>query len=208
MIHSQLIFMPKAIVMKSENHNEKVYVCPRNLLKMSYKDDWTCNLDSDISGSSQTQQVQRDPHADTNPQNVACWHLNMLKMIKQVQWNPYLWIRKKSTKLMSEYQDCHTQLWKKQTISEFKSLSKRFKIILIEQYFKPTCSRIASIIHSAKFIKRRWSANWVMWSCSSCAKPHQKIRCSHCLLYWNQKLCTALADNIWFTMNPEESFTN
>ena len=34
---------------------------------------------------SQTQQVLGDPYVDTNPQNVACWHLNMLKMIKQVR---------------------------------------------------------------------------------------------------------------------------
>ena len=31
-----------------------------------------------------------------------------------------------------------------------------------------------------------------MWSYSSCAKLHQKVQCSHCLLYWNQGIvnCT------------------
>ena len=70
-----------------------------------------------------------DPYVDTNPQNVAFWHLNMLKMIRQVRGDPYWWIKMRSTKLTSEYQDCHTQLWKKPKISEFKSSSKRSKII-------------------------------------------------------------------------------
>ena len=36
--------------------------------------------------------------------------------------DPFWWIRRRSTTLISEYQDCHRQLWKKQNISEFKSL--------------------------------------------------------------------------------------
>ena len=60
--------------------------------------------------------------------------------------------------LTSEYQDWHMQLWKKQDISEFKSLSKRSKVIFIEKHFKPTCSRITSTTHSAT-IRRRWCSN-------------------------------------------------
>ena len=95
---------------------------------------------------------------------------------------------KRSTKLVPEYQDCHTQSWKKQNISEFKNLWKRSKLILIEQ---PTCSRITSTIHSAK-IQRRWSANWVTRSYWSCVKPTPKVQWSHCLLHWNQGIvyCT------------------
>ena len=55
-------------------------------------------------------------------------------------------------------QDCHMQLWKEQNISEFKSLYKGSKIILIEKHFKPTCSRITSTTHSAT-IRKRWSWN-------------------------------------------------
>ena len=106
--------------------------------------------------------------------SLRCWHLNMLKMIKQVRGDPYGWIKKRSTKLISEYQDCcHPQLLKKHNISEFKGLWKRSKIILIEKHFMPTCSRITSTTFSAK-IRRRWSANWVMWSYLSCAKLYQK----------------------------------
>ena len=35
---------------------------------------------------------------------------------------PSRWIKRRNTNLVSEYQDCHMQLWKKQNISEFKSL--------------------------------------------------------------------------------------
>ena len=59
---------------------------------------------------SQIQKLRGDPYVDTNPQNIACSHLNMLKMIKQVRGDPSRWIKKRNTELISEYQDCHTQL--------------------------------------------------------------------------------------------------
>ena len=68
---------------------------------------------------SRTQQVRGDPYVDQNPQSVACWHLNMLKKIKKVRWDPYWWIKKRNAKLISEFQDCRMQLWRKQNISEF-----------------------------------------------------------------------------------------
>ena len=153
---------------------------------------------------SQIQRARGDPYVDTNPQNVACWHLNMLKMIKQVRGDPSPWIKKRNTKLISEYQDCHTQLWRKQNISEFKSLYRGSKIIFIEQHFKPTCNRITSTIRSAK-IRRRWSAKWVMWSYSSCAKLHQKYNVFNVFFVGIKELCTALADNALFTANPEKT---
>ena len=85
--------------------------------------------------------------------------LNMLKMINQVRGDPSRWIKKRTQHWFQSTRDCHTQLWRKQNISEFKSLYNGSRIILIEQHFKPTCSRITSTIHSAK-IRRRWSANW------------------------------------------------
>ena len=99
------------------------------------------------------------------------------------------------------------QLWKKQNISEFRSLYKGSTIILIEEHFKPTCSRKTSTTHSAK-IRRRWSANWVMWSYSSCAKLYHKYNVLTVFFIGIEVLCTALADNAWFTANPEESLPN
>ena len=157
-----------------------------------------------IARMSQTQQVRWDPYVDKNPQSVVCWHLHILKKITQERWDPYWW---RSTKLISEYQDRHMQLWKKQNISEFKSLWKRSKVIFIEKHFMPTCSRITSTTHSAK-IRRRWSANWVMWSYSSCAKLDQKYTVLTVFFIGIKEFCTALADNAWLTANPKESLTN
>ena len=99
------------------------------------------------------------------------------------------------------------QLWKKQTISAFKSSSKRSKVILIEKHVKPICSRITSTTHSAQ-IRRRWFAIWVMWSYSSCAKQYRKCNVLNVFSVGIKELCTALADNSWLTANPKESFTN
>ena len=54
----------------------------------------------------------------------------------------------------------------------------------------PTCSRTTFAIHAGK-IRRSWSANWMMWSYSSCAKL-PNVQCSQCLLFWNQGIwyCT------------------
>ena len=109
------------------------------------------------------------------------------------------WSKKRSTKLLSEYQDCHTAVVKgSRTSPRSRACEKRSKIILVEKLFMPTCRRITSTIHSAK-IRKRWSANWAMWSYSSCAKLFQTYNvitvffigiqeivyctCGQCLIY-------------------------
>ena len=119
--------------------------------------------------SQEKHDVTDSTSTDQNAQGVACWPLNMLKKIKQVREDPYWWIKKRSTKKENRVPAEE----KKQNICEFKSLWKRSKLILIEKHFMPHCSRITSTTHSAKNGKR-WSANWVMWSYSSCAKLYQK----------------------------------
>ena len=54
----------EAIVMKSEEiKNQKVYVSPRPPPKISYKDNWTCDLDSDLAGSSKDiQRIELKPN--------------------------------------------------------------------------------------------------------------------------------------------------
>ena len=156
---------------------------------------------------SQIQRIRRDPYVDTNPQSVVCWHLNMLKKTKQLRGDPYWWIQKRSTKLILEYQDCHMQLWKKQNMSEFKSLWKGSKLILIEKHFKPICSIITSTTHSSK-IRRRWSSNWAVWSYSSCAKQHRKYNVLTVFFIGIKELCIALVDVALFSANPEGSLTN
>ena len=53
----------KVVVMKSEEIvYKKVYVSPRPPPKISYKDMWMCDLDSDVAGSSKdTQRIQPKP---------------------------------------------------------------------------------------------------------------------------------------------------
>ena len=50
--------------MKSEEIiYQKVYVSPRSPPKNSYKDDWTCDVDSDIAGSSKDiQRIEPKPN--------------------------------------------------------------------------------------------------------------------------------------------------
>ena len=67
----------KAIVMKSEEIiYQKVHVSPRPPPKISYKENWMCDLDSDVAGSSKdTQRIQpkqktqlsRDPYVGKSP---------------------------------------------------------------------------------------------------------------------------------------------
>ena len=73
--------------------------------------------------TSQIQRVRWNPYADMNPQNVACWHLNILKMIKQVRGDPSRWIKKRNTKLISEYRGLsHSVVKGSRTSPSFKSL--------------------------------------------------------------------------------------
>ena len=56
--------IPKAIVMKSEEIiHQKVYVSPRPPPKISYEDNWKCDLDSGIAGSSKDiQRIEPKPN--------------------------------------------------------------------------------------------------------------------------------------------------
>ena len=77
---------------------------------------------------SQIQRVRWNSYPDTNPQNVAFWHPDMLKMIKQVRENPSRW-----------------------TCPSSRACKKDPKPILIEHHFVPTWSRRTSTIHQQEF---------------------------------------------------------
>ena len=83
-------------------------------------------------------------------------------------------------------------------------VKKRSKIIFIEKFFMPTCSSITSTTHSAKHSKAmiRELGNVELFEL---CETMPEVQCFHCLLYWNQGMCTAFADNSWLTANPEES---
>ena len=95
---------------------QKVYVSPRPPPKISYKDNWMCDLDSDIAGSSKdTQRIEPKPKTQLSStgrpvcgekQEIATLLIkrNMMKsQTQQVRRDPYWWIKKRSTKLISEY---------------------------------------------------------------------------------------------------------
>ena len=201
---------------------EKVYVSPRPPPTISFKDNWMKELDSEVAGSSKdSKRLQPKPKTQLSRTERPVGGQESTKEIEKGIYFDHENIQhptrterpeggQESTKvverstLTSEYQDCHMQLWKKQNISEFASLWKWSKIIHIEKHFKPTCSRrITSTTHSAK-VRRRWSANWVMWSYSSWAKLFQKY---NVLIVFFKALCTALADNSWLKANPEQSLS-
>ena len=140
----------KAIVMKSgEIIYEKVYVSPRPPPTIFCKDTWTCNLDSDVARSSEDiQRIEQKPNTQLSSTG------RLLNGVKK-PWNVPSLIATlliERNMIMSQIQRVRGDPYvdRKQNISEFKSLYRGSKIILIEQHFKPICSRITSTIHSAK----------------------------------------------------------
>ena len=117
--------------------------------------------------------------------------------------SPPRWESSTST---SEYQDCHMQLWKEENISEFKTLSKISKVILIEKHFKATCSRITSTTHSATYSKamiRELGNVELIRVVRNYGEKYKKF--SLYFLLESRNCVSALADNAWLTANPEES---
>ena len=204
----------KAIVMKSEEIiYQKVYVSPRPPPKTSYKDNWMCDLNSDVAGSSKgTQRIQPKPKTQLSStvrpvggqeSTMRCVLTPTHVENDQTDTGTPVTVDQKEEHNI----DFRVPGLPHAVVKEAKSLWKRSKIIIIEQHVKPICSIIMSTIHPAK-IRRGWSANCVMWSYSSCAKLCQKYNVPNVFFIGIKELCTALADNAWLTANPEESLTN
>ena len=59
---SSVFCLERGWVKSKEIIDQKVYVSPRPPSKISYKDNWMCDLDSDVAGSSKdTQRIQPKP---------------------------------------------------------------------------------------------------------------------------------------------------
>ena len=111
-----------------------------------------------------------------------------------------------ASKLISENQDCHTQVVaRSRTSPSSRACKKDRKSSSSRSTSCRLAGRITSTTHSAK-IRRRWSANWVMWSYSSCAKLYQKYNVSTVTFTGIKELCTALADNARLTANRRRKF--
>ena len=199
-------------VMRSEEIiYQKVHVSPRPRPKISYKDNWMNELDSEVAGSSkETQrihpkpnyQVRGDPYVGKSPQrksrNVICL-ITRTSSSQQVRRDPYVDQNPQKVALST-----HTKTEEDQTRTErpvmveehdidFRvpglshAVVKEAEHLRVQELVKKIESHPP---HSAK-IRRRWSANWVMWSYSSCAKLYQSTMFSlfsllesrHCVLH-------------------------
>ena len=139
-----------------------------------------------ITRMSSTQQVRWDPYVDQNPQIVACWHLQKLEKIEQERWDPYWWIKKEEHDIDFIVPGLSHAVVKEAEhlrVQEIESHPHR-------EALQADLQQNNVYNHSAT-IRRRWSANWVMWSYSSCAK-HTKstmfslsslLESRNCVLY-------------------------
>ena len=162
----------KVVVMKSEEIiYQKIYVSPRPPPKISYKDNWMCDLDSEVAGSSKdTQRIQPKPKTQLS------------RTVRPVGEQPFTQEIEKDVLFGREGTKNSTRTERpvggqqSTTVEELdidfivpglshadgkeaehfrvQELVKKSKVILIEKHFKPTCSITTSTTHSAT-IRRR-----------------------------------------------------
>ena len=115
---------------------EKVYASPRLPPKISFKDNWMKELGSEVAGggndSQQSQQKTKNPFVRTvrpvlaeQPSASSVQEIeNVSKVTAEAPMKGQgdLFSGTGGGAQISECQDCHTQLSRKQNISEFKSL--------------------------------------------------------------------------------------
>ena len=154
--------------MKSEEITyQKAYVSPRPPPKISCQDNWMKDLDSEVAaGSEDSQQnpttikkpnyqVWGDPYVGKSPQRtsrkISCL-ITRTSSTQQERGHPYRWIKKRSTKLISEFQDCHMQFVQEAEHLRVQELVKKDRNpSSSSSTSRPTCSTLTSTIHSAKF---------------------------------------------------------
>ena len=93
---------------------------PRPPLETSYRDKWTCDLESDVAGSSKDiERIQPKPKTQLSTGRPVCGPESTKRCVLTAERveedqtgtrRPVLVDQKRSTKLISEHQDCHTQL--------------------------------------------------------------------------------------------------
>ena len=109
----------------------------------------------------------------------------------QSRRDPYWWIKTRSTKLISEYQDCHTQLERKQNISEFESSSKRIEIHP-HRAARQADLQLKNVYNPFSKVSKEMIRELGNVDLFKLCETIPKVQCFHCLLYWNQGLvyCT------------------
>ena len=181
--------------------NQKVFVSPRPPPTISYKDNWTCDLDSDVARSSKDiQRIELTPNTQlsstgrlvtkwteknpgtpsliatlfikrkndnvtdpTSTERPVCGHESTERCVltrKHVEndqtstGRPVTVDQKEEHNIDFRVPGLSHSVVKEAEHLRVQEFVQGSKIILIEQHFKPTCSRKTSTIHSAK-IRRR-----------------------------------------------------
>ena len=134
---------------------------------------------------SQTQQVRGNPYVDTNPQNVACWHLNMLKNDQTGTGRPVLVDQKEQHEI-----DFRVPGLSHAVVKEAEHLRDQELVHRIENH--PHREALHALLQQNNvynpFSKNskdmiRELGNVVLFEL---CETTPKVQCSQCLLYWNQ----------------------
>ena len=150
----------KAIVMKSEEFiHQKVYVSPRPPPTISCKDNWTCDLDSDVARSSKDiQRIELKPNTQLSSTGrpVTKW-----RTLERTKFDRDTLNQEKHDNVTdptsTDRPVCGHESTERCVLTPKhvkNDQTSTMRIILIEQHFKPTCSRKTSTIHSARIQRR------------------------------------------------------
>ena len=184
---------------------QKVYVSHRPPPKISYKDNWMCDLDSDIAGSSKdTQRIQPKPKTQlSSSRRPVCGHESTKRCVltpKHVERDqtgtgrPVLVDQKEEHEIVFRVPGLSHAVVKEAEHLQVQDLVKK-----IEKHPHRAAlhadlqqnSVYNPISKNSKEMIRELGNVELFELCATAPK----VQCFHCLLYWNQELCGALADN-------------
>ena len=139
-------------------------------------------------------QVRGDPYVDQNPQSAACWHLHMLKKIKQLHGDPFWWIKKEEHEI-----DFRVPGLPHAVVNEAEHLRVQEHVKKIENHnvYNPFSKDSKEMIRELGNVEL-----------FDLCDLYQKYNVLTVFFIGIKELCTALADNAWFKANPGESLTN
>ena len=135
-------------------------------------------------------------------QDVACWHLYMLKMIKQVRRDPSRWIKKRRRHNI----DFRVPSLSHSVVKEAEHLRVQELVQRIENHLHRAALQADlqqnnvynPFSENSKEMIRELGNVELFELCETTPK----VPCSNVFFIGIKELCLALADNTWFTANP------
>ena len=139
---------------------------------------------------SQIQRVRRDPYVDTNPQNIACCHLNILKNQTSTE-RPVTVYQKEEHEIDFRVPGLSHAVVKEAEHLRVQELVKRFETHPHRAALQADLQQnnvYNPFSENSKDMIRELSNVELVELCETTPK----VQCSHCLLYWNQGIvyCT------------------